>query len=322
MFIDSATIKIAGGNGGRGAVAFNKNMMSLGPTGGSGGNGGNVYIEGIVDLSALRQFRFKKEFFAENGRDGRPQFNDGADGKDIILKVPVGTVIHNSDTGAEFEVLKIGERVLIAEGGHGGKGNFLFRSPKNTSPIRFQEGLLAEKFTIALELKLIADVGFVGLPNVGKSSLLNELTNAKSKVANYPFTTLEPNLGVYYELVLADLPGLIEGASIGKGLGIKFLRHIERTKILFHFISAESEDPKKDYKIIKNELKKYNADLAKKPEYLFLTKSDLIASTELKKKISVLKKIHPNIIIISIYDWDSLEKVKEILNKIKEEKSI
>lgn len=322
MLVDNVIIKVGGGDGGKGAVAFNKNMMSLGPVGGSGGNGGNVFIEGVVDLSALRQFRYKKEFFAENGQDGRGQFVDGKTGKDIVLKVPVGTVVKNLTLGNDFEVLKIGERFLIVKGGHGGKGNFLFRSPKNTSPVRFQFGLPGEKFEISLELKMIADVGFIGLPNAGKSSLLNELTAAKSKVANYPFTTLEPNLGVYYELVLADIPGLIEGASMGKGLGIKFLKHIERTKILFHFISAESEDLEKDYQIIRNELKKYNLDLAKKPEYLFLTKSDLLTSAELKKKLAFLRKFNKTAIVISIYDWDSMEKVKGILNKIKEEKIV
>ncbi len=320
MLTDSAIIKIAGGNGGKGAVAFNKNMMSLGPTGGSGGKGGDVYFEGIADLNALHQFRFKKDFFADNGGDGKPQFNDGPDGKDIILKVPIGTVINSAENGLKIEIMKIGERILAVKGGRGGKGNFLFRSSTNTSPKEFQMGTSGEKFTIAIELKLIADVGFIGLPNAGKSSLLNELTNTKSKVANYPFTTLEPNLGAYYELILADIPGLIEGASAGRGLGIKFLKHIERTAILFHFISAESEDLKKDYKIIKNELEKYNPELAKKPEYLFLTKSDLLSPAELKKKISLLKKINKTAIVISIYDWDSLEKVKEILNKAKDEK--
>ncbi len=320
MFIDDVIIKTGGGNGGRGAVAWNKNLMSLGPAGGSGGNGGNVFLEGTADLSALKQFRNKKEFYAENGQNGKPQFNDGRAGENVVLKIPIGTVIHNLDTGEEKEIVKIGERILIASGGHGGKGNFLFRSPKNPSPERFQEGLPGEKFAIRLELKLIADVGFVGLPNAGKSSLLNELTAAKSKVANYPFTTLEPNLGVYYELILADIPGLIEGASTGKGLGIKFLRHIERTKILFHFISAESENPKKDYQTIKNELKKYSFGLAKKAEYLFLTKTDLIRPEETKKKITDLKKLNKTALPISIYDWDSLENLKEILNKIKNEK--
>ena len=320
MLIDDVTIKIKAGDGGKGAVAFNKNMKSLGPAGGNGGNGGSIYFEGVSDLSALTQFRYKKELGTKNGGDGRPQFNDGPDGADLILKVPIGTVVHNLEKGTKEEITKTGEKILAVQGGHGGKGNFKFRSPKNTSPVRFQYGLPGENFTVRLELKLIADIGIIGLPNAGKSSLINELTRAQSKVANYPFTTLEPNLGTYYELILADIPGLIEGASGGKGLGIKFLRHIERTKILFHLISAESENPARDYKIIKNELKNYSKDLAKKSEYLFLSKSDMVPEKALKKKLAILKKLNKNAIAISIHNWDSLEKVKKILNKIKAEK--
>ena len=168
-----------------------------------------------------------------------------------------------------------------------------------------------EKFTFRFELKLIADVGFVGLPNAGKSSMLNELTNAQSKVANYPFTTLEPNLGVYYELILADIPGLIEGSSTGKGLGTKFLRHIERTRILFHFISSESLDLTRDYKTIRRELGTYNKELLEKPEYLFLSKSDLFGKKELKEKVAILKKLNPTAIAVSIADEASMEKIKE-----------
>ena len=317
MLIDDVKIKVMAGSGGKGAVAFNKNMMSLGPVGGSGGKGGSIYIEGISNLSALNQFRFKKEIKAKDGANGKGQFSDGPDGSDLVLKVPVGTIIHKIKTE---EVLKIGERILVAKGGLGGKGNFHFRSSTNTTPKQFQEGLPGEQFAVRFELKLIADVGLIGLPNTGKSSLLNELTKAKSKVANYSFTTLEPNLGVYYELILADVPGLIEGASAGKGLGIKFLRHIERTKILFHLISAESENPAKDYKIIKKELEKYSKELSKKSEYVFLSKSDTVSAEEIKKRITALKKIHKNVFPISVYDWNSLEKVKEILNKIKSEK--
>ncbi|MEK7624631.1 MAG: GTPase ObgE [Patescibacteria group bacterium] len=321
MLIDEVVIKLEAGNGGRGAVAFNKNMMSLGPVGGSGGKGGRIYFEGVFDLNALGQFRYKKDNKAEDGENGNGQFRDGSDGNDLVLKVPVGTIIQKIETGETKEILKIGERILVARGGRGGKGNFHFRSATNTSPKQFQEGSLGEHFAVRLELRLIADIGLIGLPNAGKSSLLNELTKAKSKVANYPFTTLEPNLGVYYELILADIPGLIEGASTGKGLGIGFLRHIERTKILFHLISAESENPVKDYKIIKKELETYNKNLTKKTEYVFLSKSDMVSSEEMKKKMTALKKIHKNVFPISVYDWNSLEKVKEILNKIKSEKN-
>ena len=321
MLIDDVTIKVSAGNGGKGAVAFNKNLMSLGPAGGSGGKGGSVYFEGVSDLGALSQFRYKKDIKSDNGADGKGQFCDGHDGKDLVLKVPIGTVIYkNEEREQQDEVLKIGERILIAKGGKGGKGNFHFRSSRNTTPKQFQTGLPGENFTVKLELKLIADVGFIGLPNAGKSSLLNELTKAKSKVANYPFTTLEPNLGAYYELIIADIPGLIEGASAGKGLGIKFLRHIERTKILFHLISAESENPTKDYKIIKKELEAHNKELAKKTEYVFLSKSDAAPAEEVKKKIAALKKINKNVLPISILDNASMEKVKKILNKIQVEK--
>jgi len=345
MLIDEIKIKVTAGHGGKGAVAFNKTKMSLGPTGATGGHGGNIILEGVSDLSALGQFRYKKTFEAENGLDGRDQFRDGHDGKDMILKIPVGTVIHpvrnsspqkssrarlrageisngvhNPTTGEDKEITKVGEQVLIAKGGNGGKGNFHFRSSKNTSPKQSQPGLPGESFELHLELKFIADVGFVGLPNVGKSSLLNELTNAQSKVANYPFTTLEPSLGVYYELILADIPGLIEGSSSGKGLSIKFLRHIERTGTLFHFISAESIDPVRDYKTIRKELGTYSKKLLKKDEFLFLSKSDVVSQKEIKAKIATFKKLNPKIIAISIYDDESIKKVRTFLDLIKEKK--
>jgi len=320
MLIDDVTIRVKAGDGGNGATNFNKNMMMLGPTGGSGANGGSVVFQGVSDLGALRQFRHKKEFLAMDGENGKGQFRDGHTGEDLFLKVPVGTVIHNLTTGKDIEIFKVDEQVTIAKGGHGGKGNFLFRSPRNTSPKQFQHGLPGQSFDVRLELKLIADIGFVGFPNAGKSSLLNELTAASVKVANYPFTTLEPNLGVYFELILADIPGIIEGASLGKGLGIKFLRHIDRTKIIFHFVSAESATPAKDYKIIRKELGKYNKGMLLKKEYLFLSKSDTIPEKELKKKMTTLKKLNKNVIPISIYDFNSIEKVKKILNKIKDKK--
>ena len=320
MLVDDVEIKINAGHGGAGAVAFNTNLKSLRPVGGSGGKGGSVYCEGISDLGALWQFRFKKEFSAEDGKDGRGQFRDGHDGSDLVLKLPIGTVIHNITNGGEINVEHIGERILLTKGGIGGKGNFQFRSSRNTSPKHAQLGMPGEHFVLRLELKFIADIGFVGLPNVGKSSLLNILTNARSKVANYPFTTLEPNLGAYYELILADIPGLIEGSSSGRGLGIQFLRHIERTHILFHFISAESPTPLKDYKIIRKELGDYNKALLKKPERLFLTKSDLVTPAELKEKLSVLKKNDPYAFPLSVHDSESIKKLEKLLNEIKSKK--
>jgi GTP-binding protein len=285
MLIDDVTITVSSGHGGAGAVAFNKNMMSLGPTGGSGGLGGSVYMEGVSDILALRNFRNQKVFTADDGENGKRQYNDGRDAEDLILKVPVGTVIHNKTTGEPpQEVVRIGERKLIAKGGKGGKGNFHFRSSRNTSPTQFQSGLPGQTFEIRLELKLIADVGLIGLPNAGKSSLLNAITSSRAKVANYAFTTLEPNLGAYFGLIIADVPGLIEGASTGKGLGIKFLRHIDRTKVLFHLISCESDDLLRDYRVIQGELKQYNPELARKKEYVFLSKSDVVDKKELKEK--------------------------------------
>lgn len=320
MFIDDVKIKIKAGQGGDGAVAFNKLKMSLGPTGANGGNGGNIYFEGVSDLGALIQFRYKKELAAEDGKNGKTNLNDGPDGKDLILKVPIGTVIHNLSTNKDFEIIFIGQRLLMAKGGRGGKGNFKFRSSVNTSPIEFQEGLPGKEYELRLELKLIADIGFIGLPNVGKSSLLNRLTNAKSKVANYLFTTLSPNLGVYYGLILADIPGLIEGASGGKGLGIKFLRHIERTRTLFHFISAESTDPANDYQIIRDELGAYNKELMDKPEYIFLSKADLLDKNEIARKLDEFKKTGKETIPISVIDDESISHVEEILRKIIKQK--
>lgn len=322
MLIDEITIKVTAGKGGDGIVAFQKNKRALGPTGGNGGKGGNIYLEGISDLNALHQFRYKKELEAENGKNGRPQLNDGTNGKDLTLKIPIGTVIHNltKKHAKETEITRIGEQILIAKGGHGGKGNFRFRSPRNTTPKECEPGLPGENFTIRLELKLIADIGLIGLPNAGKSTLLNALTNAKAKTANYPFTTLEPNLGVYYDLILADIPGLIEGASLGKGLGAKFLRHIERTKTLFHLISAESENPENDYAVIRNELKNHNPALLEKPEYIFLTKCDLVSEEKIQNSIKALAKIKLQVIPLSIHKKETLINIQKILNKLIDQK--
>ncbi len=332
MIVDEVKITVTAGHGGKGMATFSKVKWALGPTGGSGGIGGDIFIEGVADLSVLKQFRFKKDHKAENGENGKSALNDGHKANDLILSVPVGTVCHNITTGKDIEISKIGQKELIAKGGKGGKGNYHFRSATNTSPRQFQEGRPGEYFELKLELKLIADVGFIGLPNVGKSSLLNELTNAKSKVANYAFTTLEPNLGAYYDLILADIPGLIEGASLGKGLGTKFLRHIERTKVLFHLISAESATPVKDYKDVRSELESYKKSLLEKPEYIFISKSDFVSPdviSKIKNEFKAMKKAASGeprpegqeIIPISIIDPESITKVKKILNEIASKKA-
>lgn len=316
MLIDDVTIKVKAGNGGDGAVAFNKNMMELGPTGARGGNGGSIYGIGVSELDALRQFRYIKEIVASDGQAGRGQFIDGKASEDIFLKLPVGTIIHNLDDKTDYEIINVGEKVLIAKGGIGGRGNFHFRSSTNTSPKEFEEGKTGQAFAIRLELKLIADIGLVGLPNAGKSSLINEITNAKSKVANYPFTTLEPHLGVFEDLIIADIPGIIEGASQNKGLGIKFLRHIERTKIIFHLISCENTKPIAAYREIRKELEKYNKIFKTKPEYVFLTKTDMVDKKVIDKLKKQFTKINTKILCLSIYDYDSFEKLKKLLYKL------
>ena len=312
MLIDDIKIKVKAGKGGDGKKAFNSNLMSLGPVGGSGGNGGSVYFEAIGDIGALHQFRNKKQFDAQDGENGRGQFVDGKDGKDLILKVPIGTVIHFDKK--DIELIKNGEKVLIVKGGKGGRGNFHFRSATNTSPKEFEKGTAGESYDLHLELKLIADVGLVGLPNVGKSSLLNELTNAKSKVANYQFTTLEPNLGAYFGLILADIPGLIEGAAGGKGLGIKFLRHIERTRVLFHCLAADSEDILTDYETVRNELGNYNLALLEKPEYILITRADLVDEVKLASQLSRARKLGKEILSVSIHDLESIKSLERLLS--------
>ena len=321
MIVDDVKITVTAGHGGRGLVTFSKTKLTLGPTGGNGGTGGNVFVEGVADLGALKRFRSKKDYKAENGGNGKSQLNDGHNAKDLILLVPTGTVCHNlikrpEGYSKDIEITKIGQREIIAKGGKGGKGNWFFRSSTNTTPKQFQEGGQGEYFKLRLELKMIADVGFIGLPNVGKSSLLNELTNANSKVANYPFTTLEPNIGAYYDLILADIPGLIEGASVGKGLGIKFLRHIERTKVLFHLVSADSANPIKDYKSVRTELEAYNKILLEKPEYIFLSKSDSVEADVIVKIKKEFKKIDKEVVVISIIEPATIEAVKKILNTL------
>lgn len=321
MLTDEITFKLKAGDGGKGAVAFNKVRLSLGPTGADGGRGGNIYFEGVADMMALGRYSARKELEAEKGMDGRGQFIDGRDGEDLILPIPIGTRITNVDTGYAQEMERVGQRILAAGGGIGGRGNFKFRSSTNTSPREYEDGTIGDTATYRLTLRLIADIGLVGLPNAGKSSLLNELTGAHSRVASYAFTTLEPWLGAYHGIVIADIPGLIEGASGGKGLGHKFLKHIERTRVLFHLVSAESEDPVADYRVIRGELEAYDPSLVTKPEHVFLSKCDAVPPDEVHQKIDALKAAGIHATAISILDAESMDAVKKEMVRIRDEKT-
>lgn len=311
MLIDEIEIIIKGGHGGAGKVSFYKPPQK-GPDGGNGGKGGDVYLKSTTDLSVLNKFTTVRTVAAENGEAGGSNKKSGRDGKNLEILIPVGAQFTEVNTGEQFELLE-DQMILICKGGKGGKGNEFFKSPSNTTPKHAQPGLEGEKKQFKIVLRFIADIGLIGLPNAGKSSLLNELTSSQAKIANYPFTTLEPNLGVFEGKTIADIPGLIEGASEGKGLGIKFLKHIEKVNLLVHCISAESEDLKKDYEVVRLELKKFNPELTQKSEIILVTKSDLVSKDELKKKISQLKGLKKKVYGVSIHDWDSLEKLRKVL---------
>lgn len=305
MLVDEANIIISGGHGGGGCISF-RGKKGGGPDGGGGGRGGDVYVKAVSDIYALSQFLAKKEYRAPDGKSGGGEIRTGANGGNLILTMPVGTLL-TDEKGGEIELTTPNQEVLLAKGGLGGKGNEYFKSPSNTTPRYAQSGLRGQEKKLHLKLKLIADFGLIGLPNTGKSSLLNELTNANAKIGAYPFTTLEPNLGVLNGKVLADIPGLIEGASEGKGLGYKFLKHIEKVKLLLHCISCESDNPFRDYKIVRRELKKFNPELLNKLEIIIFTKSDL---GETKPKFIANKEVTA----VSIYNWDSIKTLIKILS--------
>lgn len=323
-FIDELKLHIKAGKGGDGVVRWlhEKGKEFMGPAGGNGGKGADVYARAIRDIGVLGSYKNLKEIEAPRGGDGGNKSCHGANGQDLYVDFPLGSIITNLQTGGKVFLDKEGEVKLLAQGGRGGMGNETFKSSTNQRPEKATPGQPGEEFDFYIEVELVADAGLIGLPNAGKSSLINELTNAKSKVGAYQFTTLEPALGNMYGFILADLPGLIEGASAGRGLGHKFLRHIKRTKILLHCLSLESTRLITDYKTIRKELKDYSIELAEKKEVVILTKTDVIDKKGVEAAIKKISKFNPqlragkNIFTVTILDDDSIKKLKDNLIKI------
>ena len=320
-FLDQAKIYVKAGSGGSGSSSFRREKFIEfgGPDGGDGGNGGSVILAAVENLNTLIDFRFKQHFEARRGQNGMGKKKTGKAGEDLVLKVPIGTQIFEEDNNTLIEDFKtVGQKIIIAKGGKKGLGNVRFKSSTNRAPRKKTDGSKGESFWIWLQLKVIADIGIIGLPNAGKSSLLSALTKAKPKIANYPFTTLNPNLGVANysdkEITIADIPGLIEGAHEGVGLGDKFLRHIERCKILIHLIDITNEDIIENYLKIRQELSKYSKDILKKKEIIVFNKIDIINIDEIEQRIKTFKKkIKKNIYKISIIQKKGLTNIKKLM---------
>lgn len=318
-FVDEAKIYACAGKGGDGVIRWLRTKESArgGPSGGDGGRGGDVVLVGVRDLAALAQYRFAKKFPAENGEAGKGELKSGADGADTLLKVPVGTCARVVETGEEYEITKEDERIVLFRGGKGGLGNARFKSSTNQNPFQQTLGKEGKGGHLELTLKIIADAGLIGLPNAGKSSLLNALTRAKSKIGAYPFTTLEPHLGDFYGHILADIPGLIEGASSGRGLGTKFLRHIERTGILLHLVSASQDDPLAAYREVRKEIESFGHGLEGKREIIVVSKTDLVLPEDCATIVKTLsKETGKEVLTVSVEDAKFLKKFSDSLAKI------
>jgi GTP-binding protein len=308
-FVDEITIYAHAGKGGDGVERWLREKFKPlgGPSGGDGGRGGDVYVRAVRDVHLLVKYRNQKEFAAENGEDGAKDSLHGANGKDLDILLPVGSIVTNVKTGVKVSLDTEDDRVLILRGGAGGRGNESFKSSTNRSPKETTPGKQGEEGEFHIELELIADVGLIGFPSAGKTSLLNTLTAAHGKIGDYPFTTLEPNLGEYFGYILADVPGLIEGASDGKGLGHKFLRHIRRTKMVVHLVSLENEDVEGAYTTIRRELEKFDPMMLEKEEIILLTKTDLVSQDRVDATVEIMKRFSPNVYTITLYDDTSIK---------------
>lgn len=321
-FLDEVTIKAKAGRGGNGVVRWRheKFIDRGGPNGGDGGRGGNVYIRAIRSLRVLDQYKAKKEYEAGRGEDGDSRSFKGANGEDIYLEFPIGSKVVNNATGESYELTKEKEEIKVLTGGAGGYGNEHFKSSTNVAPQEATPGKDGEEAEFFIEVSLIADVGLLGFPNAGKSSLLNALTNAQAKVGDYPFTTIDPNLGDLYGFIIADIPGLIEGASDGKGLGYKFLKHVSKTKVLLHLVSFENKDMMKIYETIREELQKYDDTLTKKDEIILLTKTDVVDEKTIKDTINKFEKLGKPVFAVTLFDDNAVKSFKDSLTKILENK--
>ena len=314
MFVDERTITIAGGRGGDGVVHWRREkfVSKGGPDGGNGGRGGDAYIEAVRNIRALERYTEGEILRARDGVKGSGVSRDGKGGSDIVVKVPIGSVVLNTYTLEQFEMVEEGQRVLVASGGKGGFGNAHFKSSVNTTPTTATAGQSGQSYTFRVSLHIIADVGIIGFPNAGKSTLLNTLTNASARVAAYPFTTLEPNLGMFHGYTLADIPGLVEHASQGKGLGYTFLRHISRTRMLVHLISAEEHDPLKAYQTIRGELAAYDKALLEKKELVVLSKMDAVDTAVAKERLGMLPDGTRS---LTVLDDDSVVAFSKVLSQ-------
>lgn len=317
MFVDELTIYAKAGDGGDGVVRWRhlKFKPMAGPAGGNGGRGGDVYLRAVADLNILSKYTGDKKFIAEDGEPGRASSQFGKAGADVYIDVPVGSRVTDKRNERTIEMLQIGQTLKILKGGAGGYGNEQFKSSTNTSPEESTQGRSGEEGHFFIELAMLADVGLVGLPNSGKSSLLNALTNAKSQVGAYPFTTLAPHLGNMYGHLVADIPGLIEGAHAGKGLGQKFLRHISRTKMLLHVVSLDSEDPKSDFLTVKNELANFDKALLDKESWIVLTKKDLVDQAVIDAVVKSLDEHKNRVFILSLLTGDGVKDLQDSLVK-------